>query len=508
MNTIHLHTAVFSIWVVDTIQNKEGVLNMSGQFARGFSTLEQEMSCDRLPVQGVVPAWLSGSLLRNGPAQFEVGQQPYRHWFDGLAMLHRFTFNQGEVSYANKFLHSPAYTKAKETGKISYSEFATDPCRSIFKRVTSAFAPTEPGSNANVNISKLGEHFVALTETPLPVEFDLQTLETVGVIHYDDKLAGQHSTPHPHYDPERRAGINSITSFAAKSSYNIHAIKDGETRRTLIGTIPVQEPAYIHSFGMTQRYIVLVEFPLVVKPLQMLIGGKPFIENFQWKPERGTRFFVMRKEDGQVVKTYQSEAFFAFHHINAFEQGDEVIVDIATMPDASVIDSLYLNKLAGPKATLPHVTFVRYTLPLNSSALTSEVIADEAIELPRINYERHNARDYQFAYGIGINQQHPDDFFNQLVKVDVRAKTARTWYEDGCYPGEPVFVAAPDATGEDEGVVLSVVLDGKQGHSFLLVLDAASFTELARAEVPHHIPFGFHGIYTRGVAGVAGVAGL
>ncbi len=59
-----------------------------------------------------------------------------------------------------------------------------------------------------------------------------------------------------------------------------------------------------------------------------------------------------------------------------------------------------------------------------------------------------------------------------------------------------MFVAAPGATGEDEGVILSVVLDGTQGHSFLLVLDATSFTEMARAEVPHTIPFGFHGFYT------------
>jgi carotenoid cleavage dioxygenase-like enzyme len=42
-------------------------------------------------------------------------------------------------------------------------------------------------------------------------------------------------------------------------------------------------------------------------------------------------------------------------------------------------------------------------------------------------------------------------------------------------------------------VVLSVVLDSRAGRSFLLVLDAVSFEELARAEAPHHIPFGFHG---------------
>jgi beta,beta-carotene 9',10'-dioxygenase len=59
--------------------------------------------------------------------------------------------------------------------------------------------------------------------------------------------------------------------------------------------------------------------------------------------------------------------------------------------------------------------------------------------------------------------------------------------------GEPVFVAVPGATTEDEGVILSVVLNGNKGNSFMLVLDAGSFAEIARAEVPHHIPFGFHG---------------
>ena len=61
------------------------------------------------------------------------------------------------------------------------------------------------------------------------------------------------------------------------------------------------------------------------------------------------------------------------------------------------------------------------------------------------------------------------------------------------YPGEPVFVAAPDAEAEDDGVLLSVVFDSRSGRSFMLVLDAAELTELARAEAPHHIPYGFHG---------------
>jgi beta,beta-carotene 9',10'-dioxygenase len=77
--------------------------------------------------------------------------------------------------------------------------------------------------------------------------------------------------------------------------------------------------------------------------------------------------------------------------------------------------------------------------------------------------------------------------------VDVQNREDWRWFEEDCYPGEPVFVAAPNATAEDDGLILAVVLDGKIDTSFLLVLDAANFSELARAEVPHHIPFGFHG---------------
>jgi carotenoid cleavage dioxygenase-like enzyme len=236
----------------------------------------------------------------------------------------------------------------------------------------------------------------------------------------------------------------------------------------------------MHSFGMTEHYVILVEFPLVVNPLSILLSGKPFIENFVWKPERGARFLVMSKQDGNIVGTYESEAFFAFHHINAFEQDGDLLVDVAAFPDASIIHQLYLGNLLGPKGgVLTESEYRRYRLPAGGATARYERLSEESIELPRINYEQNNGHEYRFAYGVSQQKAHPDDFLNQLVKVDVIQRSARTWFEEDSYPGEPVFVAAPDAIGEDEGVVLSVVLDGRKGTSFLLVLDAASFTEIA-----------------------------
>ena len=83
------------------------------------------------------------------------------------------------------------------------------------------------------------------------------------------------------------------------------------------------------------------------------------------------------------------------------------------------------------------------------------------------------------------------DFAQRPTANDTR------WGPPGSFPSEPVFVPRDGATAEDDGVVLSVVLDvsGDEPTSWLVVLDATTFTELGRARVPHHIPFGLHGTF-------------
>src|SRR5215213_3894056 len=133
-------------------------MQFTAQYQRGFSTLENEIVIRQLPVQGTLPRWLSGTMLRNGPAKFEVGRHEFRHWFDGLAMLHRFTFANGSVSYANRYLLSPAYRKARETGRISYREFATDPNPSIMQRLYNLLTGVHTGDNASHNVARIADH--------------------------------------------------------------------------------------------------------------------------------------------------------------------------------------------------------------------------------------------------------------------------------------------------------------------------------------------------------------
>lgn len=470
---------------------------MTVDYGPGLASVEQEIQQEALPVSGAVPGWLRGTLVRNGPGKFEVGPRQMRHWFDGLALLHKFSFADGRVDYASKFVHSPAYRHAEQRGTIGYAEFATDPCRSIFKRVTTFFSP-EFGHNTCVSIARLADRFVALTESPMPIEFDPHTLKTLGLMHFDDKLPGIQTTPHPHLDTTDGSAINHAVSFGKTSRYNIFRIDPQRPQRSLIASLPTQEPAYIHSFSLSEQHIIVAEYPLVVNTLKLLLSGKSFAENLEWKPQRPTQFHVFRRRDGQHLATYRSAPFFCFHHVNAFEQDGAILVDLLAYPDATVIDKLYLDVLRHPQGDVtpvPGAQLRRYRLTPGQPRADYEVLSDECIELPTINYERSNGKPYRYTYATGLSPERPIDFLNQLVKVDVVSKTAQVWFEPGCYPGEPIFVAAPDAQAEDDGVVLSVVLDGRQGSSFLLILDGSSFQEVARATVEHVIPLGFHGLF-------------
>jgi beta,beta-carotene 9',10'-dioxygenase len=398
-------------------------------------------------------------------------------------MLHRFGIADGEVSYANRFLQTRAYRAAQEKGEIVYSEFATDPCRSLFARAMSIFSP-KLTDNANVNLVKLGERYISMTETPIAVEFDGDTLETAGVAY---KAPGMLTTAHPHLDRGSGGMLNYAAKLGPRNRYRFYLLRPDEAKPEVVAQLPVKEPAYMHSFGLTERWLVLAEFPFVVNPISIPLSGRPYIENYRWKPELGTKITLIDRSTGEAAGPFETDPFFCFHHANAYEENGTVVVDACTYADARIVEDLYLDRLREGKPA-DRAELRRFRIDLASGQVSHEQLA-EGLELPRINYGRSNERPYRYVWGVDAKS----GWLDRIVKTDVESGSTTEWAEDGCSPGEPVFVAAPGAQAEDEGVLLSVVFDSSSGRSFMLVLDAADLAEVARAEAPHGIPYGFHG---------------
>src|ERR1700754_4678131 len=280
----------------------------------GFADQTEEVRVDALAVSGSVPEWLHGGLVRGTPAQMDFAQRSVSHWFDGMAMLHRFGFaGDGSVSYASAFLDTAARRAALETGGASIAGFATDPCRSLFQRVQSVFSQ-DTTDNANVNLSKLGDEYIAMTETPMAVAFDAETLATTRADHEATRF-GQVTTAPPHLDGDTGEFLNFSAHMGPRSQYEVSA-RAGAASSRVVATMPVREPAYMHSFALTPRYALLIENPLVVNPIKLAMMTRAFIHNYKWKPELGVRIHALDRATGALVGTWVADPFFVFHTIN------------------------------------------------------------------------------------------------------------------------------------------------------------------------------------------------
>lgn len=467
----------------------------------GFETLDREVSDQRLPVEGTVPDWLDGALIRNGAAKFEVGGDRVDHWFDGLAMLHRFGFQDGEITYTNRFLRTGAYRQAVEEGDLP-AGFATG--GSYLRRLRDLVFG-ESTDNANVHVARFGGEFVALTEVPRYVAFDPETLQTRGEFRFADDLSGAVNCAHVVPDPHRGETVGLLTAYGRRNAYRLYRIVEGSRTRELIREIPVEQPAYVHSFALSANYVILTEHPFVVDPRSFLLpGGESFADHFDYIPARGTRFHVIDRDSGKVVAHERTDPFFVFHHANAFErpaggcgQGDasagapnEIVVDLVSYSDESVLSGLYLDDMAEQFRSGTDGRLRRWRIPLDGGSVESTLLYD-GIEFPRVA-RGERTRQHHHVYGQGAAD--PDG--NHLVRVDAETGDAKRWEQAGVFVEEPVVVRPPgDAVDSTAGVVLATALNTREERTDLLVLDATTLELRARAPLPHAVPFGFHGRY-------------
>jgi len=464
--------------------------------------LDTQASQEKLIIQGHIPNWLHGSFVRNGPVSVKINEQKMPHWFDGPAMLHAFYFQDGTVTYTNKFLKTDALNAILTQGNFNYFGFASLPKHPLWNKVKEFFSFNKNSiiQNANVNVADVAHHTVALTETPLPVRFDVKTLDTLGPLNFQDKLPKENifESAHPQLDPKTGEQFNYLVEYGSKSKYVIYRYNAEYPKREVLNEVFVQKPSYMHSFAITEHYIILVEFPFIVNPIDLLFMTKPFIKNFYWNPDQGTNFLVIDRITGKLVVSLKDrKPFFAFHHVNAYGENDNIILDIITYPNANIISDIsghgYLSGPQGNKDENLHESkLMRYSLSLKDSTIQSKVLSDTSFELPRIN-EQYNARAYRYVYGSDLRPLKEPTDLRPIYKIDTQTLQTFSWSEPGLLPGEPVFIPNPKANAEDEGIIVTLVLDAVKQSAFLLMLDGTTFKEIGRAYTPFPIQVGLHG---------------
>jgi torulene dioxygenase len=481
------------------------------------------------------------------------------HWFDGLSKVHRFAITAEDdgstsVAYNSRGNVDKIIESIKETGSLKNVSFAQkqDPCQSFFAKVMSTFEravltersrdaeKSNVGVTLSVDMPGLAskrasdaskrhasniQTLWAKTDATTFKQLDPETLEPIGLASQASlhpSLKGPLSGAHAKSDPITGDIYNYNLDLGRVSTYRIFHTS-ASTGQTEILASFAGKPSYIHSLFLTQNHVVLCIWNSHIKAggVSILYNNNILDSIAPFDPKQPAIWYVVDRRHGRgLVATYDSPAFYSFHSVNAWEEPSpsdatktDIVCELQTYPNLDVLHKFYYENLLstapgnkqfrGPRGEAARGVFHRYRLPeipnpgprkKGTAVLEYSAPKDASPELPTLN-PNFVTKPHRYTYGIA--DRGLSSLSDGLVKWDSVKKMAMYWEVFGNTPGEAIFVANPDGSDEDDGVLLSVVLDGLRGTSFLLCLDAKTMQELARAEVDGVVGFGFHGLHVK-----------
>jgi len=463
-------------------------------FLQGYyAPIHMECEAQDLPVTGEVPKDLFGSLYRNGPNPQFAPRGPY-HWFAGDGMLHAFHFENGRVSYRNRWVRTPKWELEHENGESLSGAFGnprfTDP------RILALNSTT-----ANTNVVWHAGRLLALEEAHAPFEVDPLTLDPKGYWRFGDEQRVGKLTAHPKIDPV--SGEMIAFAYFANGRFAdgiaLHVI-DHEGRLVRSESFTAPFPSMVHDFVVTQSHIIVPIFPLTGSMDRAMKGLPPFA----WEPDKGTHVAVIPRQGSVAdLRWYSGDPCYVFHPMNAFDAEDgSLVCDMMKYPVAP----LFPNPDGSPSSDRhPEAKLVRWTfdLKVRSNTFREQRLSDQAGEFPRLD-ERFSMLPYRHGY-LGVSNptsgRQDADVRSGVGHVDLKTGNLVTWQPaPGDHCGEPVFIPRNADAAEGDGWLTSVVYRGARNSSDLAVFDAQDVAAgpVALAHLSSRVPAGFHGNWRAG----------
>jgi carotenoid cleavage dioxygenase-like enzyme len=451
----------------------------SDPFLEGnFAPIGFEADANDLVVIGEIPRGLEGALYRNG-ANPQYAPRGRYHWFAGDGMIHGFFFENGRVSYKNRWVRTERWKAERAAGEALFGGML-DPMGADER------AAGISSNTANTNIVWHAGRLLALWEAGLPTELDPVRLETRGTWDFAGRLTRRNHptgimTAHPKLDP--RTGELLMFGYSPVEPYLVYNVVDRDGKLTKSIELDVPWPSMMHDFITTAEHVIFPVFPVVFDLGALANGGQVM----SWQPERGTMLGVMPRDgEAKDLRWFQTDPCYVFHPMNAHSEGSRVIAEVARFP---------VVPLFGQSGEKP-ANFYRFTIDLERGEARQEQLDSVTMEFPRLD-ERYTGLPYAHGYAAGaLRQDRGLVGFDSILHYNVQtgSRSAHVLRE-GSYTGEPVFVPSRPGAPEGEGVLLATIYREDERRSDLIVLDAENVEKdpLATIELPTRVPFGFHG---------------
>jgi len=405
-------------------------------------------------------------------------------------MIHSMHFKNGQANYTNKFVETDRYKQEMLAGGNIYMRLGelkgiTGIIRVILFRLQRALglvAPKFRDGPANTNIIYHHNSILSLYESSLPFEVILSQNGELSSIGWEE-FNGEWEMPftaHPKIDPVTKE----LVFFGyqlEKPPYVKYGVADASGKIIRKLDINIPDPVMMHDFAITPHYSIIMDLPLLFTPKNIINGSSAFT----FSAERGSRFGILPRHatSEQEIQWFNTTSCFIFHTLNAWEEGDEVVLI------ASRLSSLELDVFGGIEDASIH----EWRFNLHTGKLLERVIVTGARDFPRTHPD-YTGKKCRYGYFSIIENEPAPIHIPGFIKLDLETDSVKTFlYGEAKFGGELLFVPKKDEyLAEDEGYLMTFVHDEKEIKSSFWIVDARTLEIEAIIDIPTRVPYGFH----------------
>ena len=449
-----------------------------------YAPLRMECDASDLIVEGELPKDLHGAFFRTGPNPQYPPLGEY-HWFSGDGMIHAFYFEDGRVSYKNRWVRTAKWKLESKAGRSLFSAYNSTPNDPSVEGLLT-------DGRANVNILPFGERLLAFESSHPPINIDPRSLATGTQETFQGGLRGA-AAPHPKIDPE--TGELLMFAHNAKgrlsSDMSFHIVNAaGKVTRSEFFLAPYA--ALVHDFVTTRNYAVFPIMPLAGS-LERAARGE---SAYAWEPERGNHIGILPR-NGSIdeMRWFRGEEGYVYHILNGYEDGNMLICDVFEFDEAPLFPRAD-RKPSDRERWVPRLFRWHFDLTGQTDSYKREQLDDVPCEFGRLD-DRRAGLSYRYGYfGVDTIHNWRTGQFNGIARRDnLAGVTSKYESTDNCIFEEPIYVPRSNKAPEGEGYVISMMYNPASNTSSLTVTDAENISDgpIAKVRMDHRVPFGFHG---------------
>lgn len=449
-----------------------------------------EYDANDMEVIGEIPADIDGVYIRNteNPVHDAIGRY---HPFDGDGMLHMMRLSGGKAEYKNRFIRTRGFEAEQEAGRSLWIGCMGKPGNSE-RNGWGAHSYIKDSSSTDV-IVHAGQILSTFWQCGEGYRLDPGTLETLGIEGWTpiDGISA-----HPKLDPQ--TGELLFFNYSTHHPFMHYGVVGADNK--LKHYIPVELPGarLPHDMAFSKNYSILNDLPqfwpkdLIERGIFVPVFDKTLKSRFAVIPRYG---------NPNEINWFEADPTFVLHFMNAYEEGDEVIMDgyfqknpqpapLQTMPEGfqKMGSNIDLHSLE------THLHRWRFNLKTGET-IEERLFDEDIVEFGTINPlvagEKHR-------YIYSVLGEDGWFLFTGLLKHDLETgETQRYDFGENRFGSEAPFIPRKNATSEDDGYIVSFITDMTLDRSECVILDAKNIEAgpICQIILPHRICSGTHAVW-------------